>query len=227
MRNTENILPHIIISVYISSHYLLKITQEKSSLILFIIELIGTWRFDLIKQHACQNRANTWFHHKVWRSLGLGYILKYPPEIYRAGILLSVQWYCVHTNIVQINLLNPITNRNYFKTIFSHPTLEIEKNIKVNSLNCNDWMNNLKITPGGSWKKQLQKLESIDLKPSYLELLGAHHCWLSSYSFFSFSTLPSCHFSTMKGVERPLKLLSVAQNSHLKMMVAGQTCKDM
>lgn len=62
---------------------------------------------------------------------------KYPPDIYRAGVLLSVQGYCLHTNIVQINLLNPIINRNYFKTIFFHPTLEIGKK-KVNSLNCND-----------------------------------------------------------------------------------------
>lgn len=52
---------------------------------------------------------------------------KYPPDIYRAGVLLSVQGYCLHTNIVQINLLNPIINRNYFKTIFFHPTLEIGK----------------------------------------------------------------------------------------------------
>lgn len=51
----------------------------------------------------------------------------YPPDIYRAGVLLLVQGYYLHTNIVQINLLNPIINRNYLKTIFSHPTLEIEK----------------------------------------------------------------------------------------------------
>ena len=35
-----------------------------------------------------------------------------------------------------------------------------------------------------------------------------------------FFCVPSCHFSTMKGMKRQSELLSVAQNSHLKKMVA-------
>lgn len=55
-------------------------------------------------------------------------------------------------NIVQINLLNPVTNRNYFKIRFPHPSWDVEKNLM-----CKLKLNNLKIVHVG-------KLEKIIIK---------------------------------------------------------------
>lgn len=38
---------------------------------------------------------------------------------------------CLYTNIYQINLLNPITNKNYFKTILTRHGLEISQKLKL------------------------------------------------------------------------------------------------